>query len=144
MSDFVDDLIANPGLYTGPQTDPTGEGDRTASVARILVTPLPGGSGVRMEYEVLAPEHIGHVEHAVLARTTTGVLLITSHTHADVTTVLRETEPGVFPADEGEPFPMAIELQVPEPGRLVYLWSHGMPGGEATLRDRGDLRLVSS
>ena len=40
------------------------------------------------------------------------------------------------------PFPMAIRLEVPEPGHLRYLWSYGMPGEEPKLRDEGDLTLV--
>jgi hypothetical protein len=65
------------------------------SVARIEITVLPGGSGVRMEYEVLSAEGGRvHDEHAVLARSPAGVVLITAHSHAGVVTVLDETERG--------------------------------------------------
>ena len=68
---------------------------------------------------------------------------ITAHSHAEVTTVLRETEPGYFPAADGDsPFPMAIRLEVPQPRHLVYSWSHGMPGDEPIVRDIGTVTLV--
>ena len=97
-----------------------------------------------MDYECLSPtDGRVHDEHAVLARTPGGLVLLTAHSHAPVATVLRETEPGHFPAAEGDaPFPMAIRLEVPEPGHLRYLWSYGMPGEEPQLRDVGDLKLV--
>ena len=59
---IVDDLLANPGLYIG--TDPVTDSDRVGA-ARILVTPLPGRAGVRLDYEILngqAPGPVlGHV-----------------------------------------------------------------------------------
>jgi hypothetical protein len=143
MPDLVDQLLSSPGLYVGSDSDPTGEHDDPSSTARIAVTALPGGAGVAMDYEVLNP-HGGrvHDEHAVLARTPEGLVLVTAHSHADVLTILREGEPGRFAPIGEVPFPVAIELQVPEPGHLRYLWSYGMPGEEPQLRDVGDLRLV--
>jgi len=143
MDDLVSQLVAHPGLYVGPQADPN-EPDAASSVARILVTALPGGSGVMMEYEVLSADNGRvHGEHAVLARTPRGTVLITSHTHADVTTVLHETEPGFFPAADGDaPFPMSIRLAAPGPGQLVYSWSYGRPGEDLVVRDVGTVRVV--
>ena len=144
MPDLLDQLISNPGLYVGSDVDPTeGHGSGPAA-ARILVQLLPGGAGVAMDYECLRPEAGRvHEEHAVLARTPSGLVLLTAHSHAPVAAVLHETEPGLFPAAEGDsPFPMAIRLEVPEPGHLRYLWSYGMPGEEPQLRDEGDVRLV--
>ena len=144
MADLVELLLSNTGVYVGPQADPEDSSGARSSVARVEVSALPGGSGVMMAYEVLsATDGIVHHEHAVLARTTGGIALVTSHSHADVTTVLTETEPGYFPATDGTaPFPMAIRLEVPEPGHLVYSWSYG--GGQEPLRvrDVGDVRLV--
>jgi hypothetical protein len=142
MADLVDQLLVRPGLYLGPQADPVATAP--PSVARIDVRPLPGGSGVMFSYEVITSDNGRvHAEHAVLARTTHGLVLVTSHSHADVTTVLRESQPGYFPAEEGaSPFPMAIRLEVPEPGHLVYSWSYGMPGEELRVRDVGDVRVV--
>ena len=58
--------------------------------------------------------------------------------------VLPETEPGYFPGTDGQAaFPMAIRLEVPEPGELVYSWSYGSPGDELVVRDVGTLRLVT-
>jgi hypothetical protein len=144
MADLVDALFNKPGLYVGVDTAPDHGAEGAPSVARIEVTPLPGGSGVVMAYEVLSPvDGVGHHEHAVLARTTTGLVLVTSHSHAEVTTVLSESEPGYFPAAEGAaPFPMAIRLEVPEPGHLVYSWSYGWDQEPMKVRDVADVRLV--
>jgi hypothetical protein len=144
MADLVEMLLAKPGLYVGPQRDPDNTSDDSPSVARVEVTPLPGGSGVMFAYEVLSPTNsIVHHEHAVLARTTGGLVMITSHTHADVTTVVNETEPGYFPATDGTaPFPMAIRLEVPEPGHLIYSWSYGGRDEPMRVRDIGDVRIV--
>jgi hypothetical protein len=143
MPDVLDQLLAKPGLYLGTQVTPHAPGD-DVGVARILVTALPGGAGVSMDYEVLTSTNgLVHQEHAVLARGATGVLLMTSHSHAPIATVVREAEPGWFPAGEGDaPFPMAIRLEVPEPGHLVYSWSYGSPGEELKVADVGDVRLV--
>jgi hypothetical protein len=144
MTDLVDQLISKPGLYVGSDTDPTGEHGSGSAAARIEVRVLPGGAGVSLDYECLRPEAGKvHDEHAVLARTPGGLVLLTAHSHAPVATVLREAEPGHFPAAEGDsPFPMAIRLEVPEPGHLRYLWAYGMPGEQPQLRDEGDLRHV--
>ena len=65
-------------------------------------------------------------------------------TGVNVATVIHETEPGYFPAADGAaPFPMAIRLDVPEPGHLVYSWSYGGRGEPMRVRDVGDVRRVS-
>ncbi len=142
MTDVLDALLARPGLYTGSQLDPTGE--HGAGVARIQVSVLPGGSGVMMDYEVLNAEgRRDHHEHAMLVRTPTGVVFTTSHTHADVTTIIPETEPGYFEAAEGTaPFPSAVRLEVPEPGHLVFTWSYGWGDQPLQVRDIGDVRVI--
>ena len=98
-----------------------------------------------MDYEVLSPQNgLVHAEHAVLARTPGGIVLVTAHSHAPMMSVLPETEPGYFPGTEGQAaFPMAIRLEMPEPGQLVYSWSYGSPGEELVVRDVGTLRLVT-
>jgi hypothetical protein len=143
MPDIVEALLSKPGLYIGSQVTPHAPGDNGGS-ARILVTPLPGGAGVSMDYEVLSAAHgLVHAEHAVLARGPAGIVLITGHSHAPVVAVVPEAEPGSFPVADGDvPFPMAIRLEVPEPGHLIYSWSYGQPGEELQVRDVGDLRLV--
>ena len=45
MSDIVDQLLANPGLYTGSQVDPTAS-HPSGSVARVVVAALPGGAAL--------------------------------------------------------------------------------------------------
>ena len=143
MPDLIDQLTSKCGLYTGPHSHPAAAATPT-EVARVSVARLPGDSGVSLDYEVLDPENGRvHAEHAMLARTVRGLALITAHNHAEVVSVLYETEAGYFPASSEEPFPMAVRLEVPEPGRLVYSWSYGRPGEELIVRDVGRLRLVA-
>jgi hypothetical protein len=142
MTDLVDQLLAGPGLYVGKQSshgDEQGEG-----VARVLITPLPGGAGVAMDYEVIVGQAgIVHDEHAMVTRTGGGTVLVTTHTHSPVTAIVAEAEPGWFPADAAAaPFPMGVRIEVPEPGHLIWSWSYASPGEELTVRDVGDVRHV--
>ena len=141
---IVEDLLANPGTYVGIDR---GHGD---AAARIVVTPLPGGVGVTLDYETFSasnpPDRIrGHAEHAVLARAHGGsAYYVTAHIHADSLAVLRETEPGVFDLDGADyPFPMKIAISMPKPGQLRHSWSYGMPGEEPTERDVAEVTRVS-
>ena len=85
-----------------------------------------------------------HHEHSMLGRTTNGLVLVTSHTHANVVTVISESEPGYFEAADGvSPFPMAIRLEVPEDGHLVYSWSYGGDEEPLRVRDVGYVRLLN-
>ena len=142
----VDDLIANPGLYVGIDTV---KGSELRGAARIVVTPLPGNAGVTLDYEVLnlaQPARIrGHVEHTIVARTHDGsTIMVVGHPHANSVAVLRETDRGVFElGEEGSPFPMKVELSVPEPGRLRHVWWYGSPGDTAVARDVSELTRVS-
>jgi len=141
---IVDDLLANPGLYIG--LDQITGSDHTG-VARIVVTPLPGGSGVTLDYDVvnLATPDGGrsHVEHTMIARTHDGpAVMVIGHTHADSVAVLRETESGVFePGDEPVAFPMKVVISVPEPGRIRHAWWYGRPGDIAVERDVSEVAL---
>jgi hypothetical protein len=141
---LIEELVAHPGTYVGLDRDPT---TGRVSAARIVVAPLPGGAGVTLDFESFNPQEErvrGHAEHAVLARTHDGgSILVTGHLHADSVAVLREHQPGVFAVGaESSPFPLSIEVAVPGPGRLVYVWSFGPPGGEMVERDRAELTLV--
>jgi hypothetical protein len=135
---IVDDLLAHPGLYIG--IDSVSSSDLRGA-ARIVVTPLPGGAGVTLDYEVFNPanpERIrGHVEHTMLARTHEGgAVMVIGHEHAPSVAILREAAPGMFElAAEGSPFPMRVELSMPEPGRLRHAWWYGAPGDDAIERD---------
>ena len=141
---IVDDLLANPGLYVGtdgiPGTDHTGG-------ARIEVTPLPGGAGVTLDYEVLnpaIPERIlAHAEHTMIGRAEGGrAIMVIGHTHSETITVLRETDPGVFElGDEPSPYPLKVVVSVPEPGRIRHAWWYGMPDEELVERDVAEVVL---
>jgi len=141
--DLVDQLLAQSGLHIGTSRDT--RDDAPPQVARIMVTALPGRCGVSFDYEGLTlltneKRPFGHAEHAVLGRTSRGLALYTAHLHAAVLTELQETEPGNFEAVEGaSPFPLAIRIEVPSSGRLLYTWSFGDPGGELAVRIIGDV-----
>src|SRR4051812_14738526 len=117
----LDELLANPGLYLGIDSV---AGSDMRGAARIVVTPLPGGSGVTLDYEVLnpvQPDRIsGHVEHTMLAKTHDGgTIMVIGHPHAASVAVLRETEPGTFEVGpEGSPFPMRVVLSMSASGEL--------------------------
>ena len=142
---IIDDLLANPGVYIGIDHDTGGHGE---AAAKIVVTPLPGGAGVTLDYETFNPANEsrirGHAEHAVLGRTHGGgVILVSGHIHGSSVAVLRESDPGVFVmGDEPSEFPVAISISVPEPGKLVHSWAYGAPGEEAIERDRAELTLT--
>jgi hypothetical protein len=141
---IIDDLIAHPGVYLGMDR---GVDPRGTSAAKIVVTRLPGGAGVTLDYETFNADNEerirGHAEHAVLGRTHGGgAILVTGHIHADTVAVLRESEPGLFVmGDEPSAFPVAIRISVPAPGRLIHSWSYGAPGEDPVERDRAELTL---
>lgn len=143
---IVDDLLAQPGLYLGIDTV---AGFDARGAARLQVTPLPGGAGVSIDYEILNPAHPdrvrGHVEHTMLARTHGGpAVMVIGHPHADSVAILHETEPGVFElGDSPSPFPMKVELSMPEPGKLRHAWWYGRPGEAAVERDVSVLERVT-
>jgi hypothetical protein len=135
---IVDDLLAHPGVYLGIDTVTDSD---LRGAARIVVTPLPGNSGVALDYDILnpaQPDRIrGHIEHTILARTHGGgAVMVIGHDHADSVAILRETEPGVFElGDEPAPFPMKVEVSMPSPGRIRHSWWYGRFGGVAVERD---------
>jgi len=143
---IVDDLLASPGLYVG--TDRV-VGSDLVGAARILVSPLPGGAGVSLDYEILnglAPGPVlGHVEHTVVGRTDDGrTIMVIAHTHGQGISILREIAPGVFDAgDAPVPYPMKVVVTVPARGRLRHAWWYGSPGEEAVERDVAELELVT-
>jgi hypothetical protein len=143
---IVDDLVAHPGLYVG--IDSVANSDLRGA-ARIVVTPLPGGAGVTLEYEVFnpaMPNRIrGHVELTMVARTHDGgTVMVIGHAHAPSVAILRETRPGTFELGaEGSPFPMKVELSMPTPGELRHVWFYGSPGEEAIERDVSVLSRVT-
>ena len=89
---IVDDLLARPGLYIG--TD-TAVGRDLVGAARIVVSPLPGGAGVSLDYEILnglAPGPVlGHVEHTMVGIADDGTTIMAiADTHgAGITTCTR-------------------------------------------------------
>jgi hypothetical protein len=142
---IVDDLMANPGTYLGIDEL---AGTEVRGAARLVLTPLPGGSGVALDYEVLNPANPerlrGHIEHTMVARTPDGTaIMVIAHPHADSVAVLHETEPGTFELGDGPtPFPMKVVVSMPEPGQLRHAWWYGRPGDEMAERDVATLTLV--
>jgi hypothetical protein len=143
---IVDDLLAHPGLYIGIYTV-AGSDERGA--ARMVITALPGGAGVTLDYEVLnpaMPDRIrGHIEHTIMARVHDGgTVMVIGHSHAQSVAILRETDPGVFELGaEGSPFPMRVVVTMPEPAQLRHAWWYGRPGEEAVERDVSVLERVT-
>jgi hypothetical protein len=143
---IVDDLLAHPGLYLGVDHV---TGTDAVGASRLLVTPLPGGAGVTLDYEVYnadTPDRVrGHVEHTIVARTHSGgTVMVIGHPHADSVAILHETEPGTFElGDEPAPFPMRVIIAMPEPGRLRHSWWYGRPGDAASERDVSELTLTT-
>jgi hypothetical protein len=142
----VDDLLANPGLYLGVDRL---SGSDLWGPARLVVTPLPGGSGVALDYEIFNAANPAraraHVEHTLVARTQDGkAVMVIGHAHAGSLAILRETDPGSFEGDPAElAFPMKVVVSVPEPGRLEHAWWYGSPGTEAVERDVAELTLTA-
>jgi hypothetical protein len=143
----VDDLLANPGLYIGIDD---AVARNTKGAARIVVTPLPGGASVSIDYEILNPAHVdqvrGHVEHTVVGRTHNGAtVMVISDPHARSLQILHETSPGVFEVgdDFPSPYPMRVELSVPEPGKLRHVWCYNSPGEEPIARDITEATLIT-
>ena len=142
----VQDLLANPGMYVGKDT---AIGRDLIGAARIVVTRLPGGAGVSLDYELLnalAPGPVlGHVEHTMVGVADDGTtIMVIAHTHGAGITMLHETEPGTFePGDGPVPYPMKVVLSVPAPGRLRHAWWYGAPGEELAERDVAELDLIT-
>jgi hypothetical protein len=143
---IVDDLLTSPGLYVGKDTV---VGTDLVGAARVLVSPLPGGAGVALDYEILngmAPGPVlGHVEHTMIGKADDGTtVMVIAHTHGEGITILRETEPGVFEAGDGPvPYPMKVVVSVPAPGKIRHAWWYGSPGQEAMERDVAQLEIVT-
>jgi hypothetical protein len=117
--------------------------------ARIQVTPLPGGAGVTLDYEILNPafpdDIRAHVEHTIIGRTHDGRgVMVIGHTHGDSVSILYETDPGTFelPAGEPAPYPMKVVVTMPGPGRMRHAWWYNGPGEEAVEQDVAELTLV--
>jgi hypothetical protein len=142
---IVDELLAQPGLYIG--IDTVADSDLRGA-ARMVVTPLPGAAGVTLDYEIFnpatPPRIRGHIEHTIIARTHDGgSIMVIGHEHASSVALLRETEPGVFElGSEPSPFPMRVEVTMPDPGKLRHSWWYGRPGEAAVERDVSVLERV--
>jgi hypothetical protein len=138
---IVDELLAAPGLYVGRDS-------AREAAARILVTVLPGGAGVSLDYEVLNPAAdgsvLGHSEHTLIGRADGGQsVMIIAHVHGAGITFLHETDPGTFElTGDATPFPMKVVVSVPTPGRIRHAWWYGRPGDELQERDVAEVALV--
>lgn len=139
---IVDDLIAHPGMYVG--VDHVVGADRVGA-ARIVISPLPGGAGVTLDYEIFNPSTpdrlIGHVERTIIGRTHQGpAVMVISDVHAASVAILRETDSGVFElGDEIAAYPMKVVISMTAPDRLHHSWWYGAPGEEAVERVVADL-----
>jgi hypothetical protein len=92
---IIEELLAHPGLYLG--VDHVVNADRVGA-ARIVITPLPGQSGVTMDYEIFNPSTptrlLGHVERTIIGRSHEGPsVMVISDMHAASVAILREHNP---------------------------------------------------
>jgi len=144
--ELIEQLLERTGLYVGTDHDPN-RPERSPQVARINVAALPGRVGVAIDYEgirVDPQQPIGHAEHAVLARSAHGVSLYSVSIHSPILIELRETTRGYFEPEEGaSPYPVAIRLEIPAAGRLVYTWLFAEPGGDLHVANIGDVTLTT-
>ena len=134
---IVDDLIAHPGPYLGMAR--IVNADRVGA-ARIVITALPGNSGVTLDYEIFNPATpdrlLGHIERTIIGRSHNGApVMVISDMHAASVAILRETEPGVFElGEEVAAYPMKVVISMPEPEHLHHSWWYGAPGEEPVER----------
>ena len=141
---IVDDLLANPGLYTGTDTV---VGTDLVGAARIAVSPLPGGAGVSLDYEIFnaaAPGPVrGHVEHTIIGRADDGsTVMVIAHNHGVGVSILRENDPGTFEPVGEAPYPLKVVVSVPVPGQLRHAWWYGSPGDQLVERDVAEVERV--
>jgi hypothetical protein len=142
---IVDELLDNTGTYIGIDSV---QGSELRGAARMIVSALPGESGVSLEYEILnptTPDRIrGHIERTIIGRTHDGpAVMVIGHEHANSVAILRETEPGVFElGDEPSPFPMKVVVTVLGPGHLRHSWWYGRPGDVLVERDVAEMNRI--
>ena len=103
---------------------------------------------MRLDYEIFKPatpdhQH-NHNEHTKNSRTHNGgAIMVIGHDHADSLAILRETEPGRFElGDESAPFPMRVDVSMPEPATIRHSWWYGMPGEALEERDIAMLNRI--
>ena len=141
----VDELRALSGCYIGSGW--MALEDKPPRVARLVVTPVPGGSGVALDYEVVSIEgKVLHREHSMLVAPRDGVaMLLVAHAGDERAVVLREVEPGLFAEAQSEPYregQMAIRIETTHGGiRHAYCWA-GQDGKFAEV-DVAEVRLTA-
>jgi hypothetical protein len=139
--DLVEVLFDAPGLYVG-RGDGSGSGP---FIGRLVVTPLPSGRGVTIDYEVLSHEHlVEHVEHSLLGLGPDGHhALYVSHIESPTIAVMVEQRPGYFvDVSPSAAVQQAIEITCPGEGELTYAWWWAAPGEELVERSKLDAQLV--
>jgi hypothetical protein len=134
--DLLDLLYDAPGLYVG-----RGDGVESGQfVGRLVVTPLPSGRGVTIDYEALSLGNlVQHVEHTLLALGPGGhPTLYVSHIESPTVAVMVEDRPGFFvDRDANGPARRAIEITAdPVESHLAYGWWWAQDDAELVERSR--------
>jgi hypothetical protein len=145
MTTLVDTLLANTGLYVGRGWFAPDE--RPPRASRLVVTALPGASGVTLDYEVMSMQGESlHREHSMLARSSDGnTILVVAHQDDTAVAILGEMTPGFFTMPRRDPYPkgqMGIRIDVPEPGRVRHAYCWADEQGRFGEVDVSDLRIV--
>jgi len=142
---IVDELLANPGVYVGKETAIGRDVDGGA--ARIVVSRLPGGAGVSLDYEILngsTSPVLGHAEHSLIGKGDDGsTIMVIAHVHGEGISILRETDAGVFEPTSPGPYPMKVVVTSSGPGKLRHSWWYGSPGEGPVERDVAELEIVT-
>ena len=146
MAGLVDSLLANTGHYVGRGWFAPDE--RPPRASRLIVTALPGASGVTLDYEVLSMQgELLHREHSMLARSSDGnTILVVAHQDDTAAAVLAEITSGFFTTASSEPFPkgqMGIRIDVPVPGRIRHAYCWADDHGRFVEVDVSDLNVMA-
>lgn len=142
---IVDELRARPGCYTGRGW--VGPTEKPPRVARLVVTPVPGDSGVAMDYDVISVQgKLLHREHSMLVRPTEGsaVLLIAFEGDSPAA-LLREIAPGLFADEQATPHAegqMAVRIEMREDGAIHHAYCWADAEGRFVEVDIAELRLL--
>jgi hypothetical protein len=126
--DILDTLLGAPGVYWG-----NGDGPESGTfVGRIEVRPIL--TAVLLHYEAFGASGLQHVEHALLARTATGLGIRSVIDTRKESMTFAEAEPGVFRLEAAGD--MRIVIETPGTGCLSYAWWWAPHGEEVVERSR--------
>lgn len=143
---IVDELRARPGHYVGRGWFVPAE--KPQRVARLVVTQLPGTSGVALDYEVISAEgKILHREHSMLVAPAMGsAVLLVAFEGESQASLFREVEPGLFAEEQDAPYSegqMAVRIEARDAGVVFHAWCWADSDGRFAEVDAAELHPTS-